>query len=885
MNYSKKQPYNWYSEEAVTNFFISKFKFPFTHDKDIPRQLQSTDRELEKIIKEKLFYQSVIDLSNCNINDPENKSYNWNDDIGNPVDNNFLRYVLYCSLQKELITFSKNELNVLNQKANQKIFIMEPNSNISYFFPSLTNDSMNDINQFNYLQTEEVEQTYQTFQSNSLLLSTNRQFVEKYSINKGIKFLKAIGGNSCKAYIGEMKFHKIHVLKLLILNNEVLSILKIDDETFLYDHAYILKILAKNGLKNYDGIYIPASLVGNQPKEIIILSTYGLQKMINPHSLVKTEYTDVYYNSPLLHINIKNTTQLLKSHFSVKPNMVIDNKTINFNQPNFAKIINGNILEMITSIITDNLRIYIYQIIAKLNLEMSQYGKLIISGGDAFNMLVDKRQRDISPDIDTKFILNNISQLSVFQYFDALLKSRKKLWNCLTSTVLGLNDINFYSDIYYKILKPLEKTFPFFQLGVTFIKPDEISEDLIPFKKRYTLIPKNKHDKILFDIDLFCIDFYLKSMLMFGGHVSGNIFIYDRNLSLQENSNCLTIAGLLDIAFVRKDHLGSQLEFNDFKTRYMIDSGISNISDIDETKVILGNTGFNNMKIYLNSVKDIDPFIIISANQKYISLDIDKLTKAQLRDAKKDKDLKRKSILQELNSENTEIIEEKQEWENTERIEEKQQLEESPVINNEINITNYWKLGLILKYIAPPMVIDSNTQKDINDGIISEIKQIDTNKLDTGDRYDYENNVWLECQYKNQVKDPNCDDIFNIFEFRFVPNQFNGWKTTPNTISLLEHIFTELNNYIIKIRYETNIDKKNKLLGKMLYGYRDAILDDAPPDTDKKTLFFNMKENILIYEKGIEDILKTRYQRTHALYSICKKIELFHHNFLKLTVD
>lgn len=70
------------------------------------------------------------------------------------------------------------------------------------------------------------------------------------------------------------------------------------------------------------------------------------------------------------------------------------------------KNVSKSINEVITASITEAMRPYIYQAIEELNKNMKEFGEFIISGGDAINNLLPPNLRQVTPDVDTKFILN-----------------------------------------------------------------------------------------------------------------------------------------------------------------------------------------------------------------------------------------------------------------------------------------------------------------------------------------------------------------------------------------------------------------------------------------------------------------------------------------------
>jgi len=148
---------------------------------------------------------------------------------------------------------------------------------------------------------------------------------------------------------------------------------------------------------------------------------------------------------------------------------------------------------IIQSSITNALRPTLYECIIKLNDEMSEYGKFIVSGGEAFNMNVTKNNRRVTPDIDTKFIpmygkidekkFKNIdeNERKIFfkKYYGFTLNATEHMWYVALNSILDkLNDPNFYAYMYYNIFVKLENTFEFKLLQVKFNKPIKDAEPI-----------------------------------------------------------------------------------------------------------------------------------------------------------------------------------------------------------------------------------------------------------------------------------------------------------------------------------------------------------------------------------------------------------------------
>lgn len=156
-----------------------------------------------------------------------------------------------------------------------------------------------------------------------------------------------------------------------------------------------------------------------------------------------------------------------------------------------VEMIGSSFHNIIQSSITNALRPTLYECVIKLNDEMSEYGKFIVSGGEAFNMNVTKNNRRVTPDIDTKFIplYGNIDErkfeklngeennLFFKKYYGFILNATEHMWYVALNSILDkLNDPNFYAYMYYNIFVKLENTFEFKLLQVKFIKPIKNAE-------------------------------------------------------------------------------------------------------------------------------------------------------------------------------------------------------------------------------------------------------------------------------------------------------------------------------------------------------------------------------------------------------------------------
>ena len=84
--------------------------------------------------------------------------------------------------------------------------------------------------------------------------------------------------------------------------------------------------------------------------------------------------------------------------------------------------------KMIYAIVTDSVRDIIYEVISELTVFLRPMGDVIISGGEAFNIYMDRSDKVITSDIDTKFAPRMKPDE---KYFGKLQAIKLLLWNKL----------------------------------------------------------------------------------------------------------------------------------------------------------------------------------------------------------------------------------------------------------------------------------------------------------------------------------------------------------------------------------------------------------------------------------------------------------------------
>jgi hypothetical protein len=221
---------------------------------------------------------------------------------------------------------------------------------------------------------------------------------------------------------------------------------------------------------------------------------------------------------------------------------------------------------------------------------MRQYGDIIVSGGEAINSYLDIDKRIITTDIDTKFtpivkVGNNILNSNDKEMFGYIQLAKLRLWNKLGKI------IKKYKSILVNRINKLVVDSHFGKMfGVSFSRGT-------PFRRRYTLIKKNKTLGVLIDVELFALDLQLK------------YYVPSKKRICAEN-----IGGIIDIAFMRP------LEFG-YEASHTKRRGIPVVNPIT------GKRGWNG-KVFV-------------ASPKFLIHDVYSLQKYNLRPEKKDKDRKR----------------------------------------------------------------------------------------------------------------------------------------------------------------------------------------------------------------------------------------------------
>lgn len=194
---------------------------------------------------------------------------------------------------------------------------------------------------------------------------------------------------------------------------------------------------------------------------------------------------------------------------------------------------NESFEKIVYAIVTDTIRDIVLKTVGDLSEFLKSMGDLVISGGEAFNMYLERKDRLITSDIDTKFI-PRIPYDS--KYFGKLQAIKLLLWN-------KLGEIS--KNIGMKVKQRLSKSTKLNKfIGLGF------SESGPYVTRRYSLIKKKKGGRggepskgdIFIDVELFALDLNLRYFSVQDGKITKQI-----------------LGGILDIPFMRPKEFGYEV--------------------------------------------------------------------------------------------------------------------------------------------------------------------------------------------------------------------------------------------------------------------------------------------------------------------------------------
>ena len=194
--------------------------------------------------------------------------------------------------------------------------------------------------------------------------------------------------------------------------------------------------------------------------------------------------------------------------------------------------------DMLNVYITDTIRDIIYTIVGELSEYMKPMGNLVISGGDAINMYLERSERIVTSDIDTKFAPR--------MKYDAKYFGKLQMIKLLTWDKMGELAFKYNKVIKARIQKDNSKLKKF--LGISFTKTG-------PWvTRRYTLMNKRKTSpnhitkasvgNRLIDVELFALDL--------------KVGWFDPSIGRVKQDR---MGGILDMPFMRPGEFGYDVLF------------------------------------------------------------------------------------------------------------------------------------------------------------------------------------------------------------------------------------------------------------------------------------------------------------------------------------
>lgn len=189
--------------------------------------------------------------------------------------------------------------------------------------------------------------------------------------------------------------------------------------------------------------------------------------------------------------------------------------------------------KIVYAIVTDSVRDIIYKTVGDLSEFLRPMGDLIVTGGEAFNMYLDRKDRVITSDIDTKFVPRIRYD---DKYFGKLQAIKLLLWNKLGEIAKNIN-----TQVKER-LSAKTKVGRFIGLGFAERGPY--------VTRRYILIKKKKSDRsaepskgdIFIDVELFALDLNVRYFSCEKGKITQEV-----------------LGGMLDIPFMRPGEFGFEV--------------------------------------------------------------------------------------------------------------------------------------------------------------------------------------------------------------------------------------------------------------------------------------------------------------------------------------
>ena len=195
---------------------------------------------------------------------------------------------------------------------------------------------------------------------------------------------------------------------------------------------------------------------------------------------------------------------------------------------------NESFEKMVYAIVTDSIRDVVLRTAGEISEFLKPMGDLVVSGGEAFNMYLDRKDRLVTSDIDTKFIPRFAYN---DKYFGKLQATKLLLWNKLGEISRRIGE---------KVKNRISKNTKLARfVGLNFAESG-------PYvTRRYILIKKKKSQNrgaepakrdVFIDVELFALDLNVRYFSIEKGRITQEV-----------------LGGILDIPFMRPKEFGYEV--------------------------------------------------------------------------------------------------------------------------------------------------------------------------------------------------------------------------------------------------------------------------------------------------------------------------------------
>lgn len=189
--------------------------------------------------------------------------------------------------------------------------------------------------------------------------------------------------------------------------------------------------------------------------------------------------------------------------------------------------------KIVYAIVTDSVRDIIYRTIGNLSDFLRPMGDLVVTGGEAFNMYLDRKDRLITSDIDTKFVPRITYD---DKYFGKLQAIKLLLWNKLGEIAKNIN-----TQVKER-LSAKTKLGRFIGLGFAERGPYVTRRYILIKKKKLNRGAEPSKGDIFIDVELFALDLNVRYFSCGKGKITQEV-----------------LGGMLDIPFMRPGEFGFEV--------------------------------------------------------------------------------------------------------------------------------------------------------------------------------------------------------------------------------------------------------------------------------------------------------------------------------------